>query len=94
LVDLKVTSTDIKNNFGKYIRLAAKEDILITKNGKTIGRLTAYTEDDAADSYVLSTKENAPSYSNDRKKVTFEEFMEISSNSSDYIRIEGIEFFH
>ena len=39
-----VTSTDIKNNFGKYIRLAAKEDIVISKNGKIVGKLVAYQD--------------------------------------------------
>lgn len=39
-----VTSTEIKNNFGKYIRLAAKEDIIITKNGRKVGRLAAYSD--------------------------------------------------
>lgn len=86
---MKVTSTDIKNNFGKYIRLAEKEDILITKNGKTVCRLTACSEDDD-DSHGLSTKENAVSYNYDRKKVTFEEFMEISKNSEErYEYIDG-----
>lgn len=84
---MKVTSTDIKNNFGKYIRLAAKEDILITKNGKIVGRLTAYSEDD---DNGLSTKDNAVSYSYDRKKATFEEFLEISQNSEErYEYIDG-----
>jgi len=87
---LKVTSTDIKNNFGKYIRLAAKEDILITKNGKTIGRLTAYSEEDKTDGHGLLTRENAPSYNHDRNKINYEEFIEISRNSDErYEFIDG-----
>lgn len=31
-----VTATEFKANFGKYLDLAAKEDIFITKNGKTV----------------------------------------------------------
>ena len=31
-----VTATEFKANFGKYLELAAKEDIFITKNGKTV----------------------------------------------------------
>ena len=68
-----ITSTDIKNNFGKYIRLAAKEDIIITKNGRKIGKLIAYEEN-----------------GNDRKKVSYEEFLEISANSDErYEYIDG-----
>ena len=36
-----ITATEFKNNFGKYLLLAAKEDIFITKNGKTIAKLTS-----------------------------------------------------
>ncbi len=35
-----VTATEFKNNIGKYLALVATEDILITKNGKTIARLS------------------------------------------------------
>lgn len=87
---MKVTSTEIKNNLGKYIRLAAKEDILITKNGKTVCRLTACQEDGNADSQGFLTRENASSYILDREKIKFEEFLEISRNSNErYEFIDG-----
>ena len=38
---MSITATEFKNNFGKYLLLAAKEDIFITKNGKTIAKLTS-----------------------------------------------------
>lgn len=38
---MSITATELKNNLGKYLLLAAKEDIFITKNGKTIARLTS-----------------------------------------------------
>ncbi|MDR3281153.1 MAG: type II toxin-antitoxin system Phd/YefM family antitoxin [Synergistaceae bacterium] len=34
-----VSSTEVQNNFGKYLELAAKQEIVITKNGRTIARL-------------------------------------------------------
>jgi prevent-host-death family protein len=40
-----VTATELKNNMGKYLNLATKEDIIITKNGKRIAKLTSATED-------------------------------------------------
>lgn len=34
-----VTATEFKTNFGKYLELIAKEDIFITKNGKTVAKV-------------------------------------------------------
>ncbi len=75
------------------MRLAVKEDVVITKNGKKIGKLTAYQENDewddgdAPDSFV---KENAAAYNYDRKKVTYEQFLEINANTDErYEYIDG-----
>ena len=35
-----VTATELKTNLGKYLELASSQDIFITKNGKSIARLT------------------------------------------------------
>lgn len=43
---MKVTSTDIKNSFGKYLRLCTTEPVYITKNGKTIAKLLNHTIED------------------------------------------------
>ncbi|WP_227762787.1 type II toxin-antitoxin system Phd/YefM family antitoxin [Zhaonella formicivorans] len=40
-----ITATEFKTNIGKYLKLAAKEDIIITKNGKRIAKLTNASED-------------------------------------------------
>lgn len=34
-----VTATEFKTNFGKYLEMIAKEDIFITRNGKTIAKV-------------------------------------------------------
>ena len=34
-----VTATEFKTNFGKYLDMLAKEDIFITRNGKTIAKV-------------------------------------------------------
>lgn len=34
-----VTATEFKTNFGKYLELVTKEDIFITRNGKTIAKV-------------------------------------------------------
>ncbi len=36
---MSITATELKNNLGKYLRLAETEDILITKNGKVVAKL-------------------------------------------------------
>ena len=37
---MSVTATELKANLGKYLILAATEDILITQYGKVIAKLT------------------------------------------------------
>ena len=37
---MEITLTELKGNLGKYVIMSQKEDILITKNGKIISRLT------------------------------------------------------
>lgn len=34
-----ITATEFKTNFGKYLALASKEEIAITKNGKVIATM-------------------------------------------------------
>ena len=33
---MSITATELKNNLGKYLLLAATEEVYITRNGKTI----------------------------------------------------------
>ena len=35
-----ITATEFKTNLGKYITLADAEDIIITKNGRSVAKLT------------------------------------------------------
>lgn len=37
---MEITLTELKGNLSKYIKMSQEEDILITKNGKIISRLT------------------------------------------------------
>ncbi|MDR1481585.1 MAG: type II toxin-antitoxin system Phd/YefM family antitoxin [Synergistaceae bacterium] len=34
-----VNSTEVQNNFGKYLELASQQEIVITKNGQAVARL-------------------------------------------------------
>lgn len=38
---ITATATEFKSNFGHYLKLVEKEDILITKNGKGIAKLSS-----------------------------------------------------
>ena len=37
---MSITATELKNNLGKYLMLAATEDTFITKNGKVVAKLS------------------------------------------------------
>lgn len=37
---MSITATELKRNLGKYLTLAATEDIYITRNGKIIAKLS------------------------------------------------------
>lgn len=38
-LSMVVTATEFKTNFGKYLELIAKEDVFITRNGKTVAKV-------------------------------------------------------
>ncbi|MCC8102252.1 MAG: type II toxin-antitoxin system prevent-host-death family antitoxin [Clostridiales bacterium] len=38
---MSITATELKSNLSKYLLLAATEDVFITRNGKTIAKLTS-----------------------------------------------------
>ncbi len=42
---MSITATELKLNLGKYLLLSATEDIYITKNGKTIAKLSNPNQD-------------------------------------------------
>lgn len=37
---MAITATELKANLGKYLNLAAKEDVFITQYGKVVAKLT------------------------------------------------------
>lgn len=37
---MTITATELKTNLGKYLLLAATEDIFITRNGKVVAKLS------------------------------------------------------
>lgn len=82
---MKVSSTDVQNNFGKYLKIAADiEDVVITKKGKQVARLTSDNE-----RYLVA--EEAVNYLvNENKKMSYEDFVNFTENSeARYELIDG-----
>jgi prevent-host-death family protein len=81
---MRVTTTDIQNAFGKYLSLVEKEDIIITKNGRSVAKLTRYNEPDFFLLHEESLK-NKPT-----RKISYEEYMElVESSDQRYELIDG-----
>lgn len=81
-----ISATELKQNLGKYLDMVEeKNDVVITKNGGKIARLTPYVTD--LEQYFLA-REKALDYQYGGKKVSYEEFMQISEKST--LRMEFI----
>lgn len=81
-----ITATELKQNLGKYLDFVEEQnDVVITKNGTKIARLTPYVTD--IEQY-FTVRENALDYQYGGKKVSYEEFMEIYEKST--LRMELI----
>lgn len=86
---MKINSTEIQNNFGKYLMLAANEDIIVTRNGLEIAKLTAIRNEAGNPANEL-VKEKAAEYSYGGRKASYEEFLKLSENSEErYEYIDG-----
>lgn len=81
-----VTATELKQNFGKYLDFVeAQNDVVISKNGHKVARLTPYVTD--IEQY-FTIREKALDYQYGGKKVSYQEFMEIYEKST--LRMEFI----
>ena len=81
---MRVNTTDLQNAFGKYLSLVEKEDIIITKNGKSVAKLIRYNEPD----YFLFHEKTLKYKST--KRITYEEYMAlVDSSDQRYELIDG-----
>jgi len=81
-----VTATELKQNLGKFMeQVEQHNDVVITKNGHKIARLTPYITD--IEQY-FTVREKALDYQYGGKKVSYEEFMTIYEKST--LRMELI----
>lgn len=86
-----VSSTDVQNNFGKYLMLAAHEDIIVTRNGTPIAKLTkVQSPEDNREAKTDGVKESSEPYSYGGRLASFEEFQALTRNNEDrYEYIDG-----
>jgi prevent-host-death family protein len=86
-----ISSTELQNNFGKYLMLAAQEDIIITRNGLEIAKLTAIKETPSGHTNLTDViQEKAPEYSPLGKKASYTEFLQLQQESDErYEYIDG-----
>lgn len=81
---MRINTTDLQNAFGKYLSLVEKEDIIITKNGKSVAKLIHYNEPD----FFLVHEESLKYKST--KRISYEEYMAlVDSSDQRYELIDG-----
>src|SRR5690554_1858130 len=86
---MKVTATEIKNNLGKYLKISANEDIIITKNGHEIACLSKYNPDMKKGFCV---REGSAAYSSlEPLKATYDVYLRLVQDSINrYEYINGV----
>lgn len=81
---MKVSSTEVQNNFGKYLKIASElEDVIVTRNGYEVAKIVPCEE------RSVIAEEAASYIFNDRWKVSYEEFLKMVENSD--LRYEYID---
>lgn len=85
---MKVPSTEVQNNFGKYIKIAAElEDVIITKKGKEIVKLVPCEE------RFIVAEETVNYVFGKKQRMSYEEFIDMTEKSDQrYELIDGEVF--
>ncbi|NLO39432.1 MAG: type II toxin-antitoxin system Phd/YefM family antitoxin, partial [Ruminiclostridium sp.] len=87
---MKVSSTELQNNFGKYLLLCIGEPVIISKNGREIAKLTSLEARGEYDSEKSIISEEAFNYGFGVKKASYKEFQELTrDNEERYEYIDG-----
>jgi prevent-host-death family protein len=84
-----INSTEFQNNFGKYLKLSEFEEVIITKSGTKVAKLTPYRESDHKDNWTVN--ESAVDYSfTDGPRASYEDYLKIVTGSENrYEYIDG-----
>lgn len=82
---MKVSSTKVQNNFGKYLKyVEAGEEVIVTKSGKDAAKILPCHDADAV-------KEEQSEYRSSGSWVSYEEFLELTEESEQRFElIDGI----
>lgn len=81
-VGMIVNSTEFQNNFGKYLMLVSKEDVIITKNGREAARLTTVDYKPGRKNYMDGAVcEETARYLFNNRKAAYNEFLELTKDS-------------
>lgn len=82
---MRVTSTEMQNNFGTYLKyVEANEEIIITKSRKDTAKIIPCHED-------YSIKEKRSEYRSTGGWITYEEFLELTAKSENRFElIDGV----
>jgi len=84
---MEISSTEAQNNFGRYLKLAQFEDIIVTKNGKKAVVIKPYKEPEKS---LTTAAEEAAGYDWKSEKISYEDFLKLSEESENrYEYIDG-----
>lgn len=84
-----ITTSDIQNRFGLYLKMSEYEDVIITKNGKKVAKLSAFNEEDEC-----LLRESSADYAYAHEKVSYEEYIKLTKDSEQrYELINGVVYF-
>lgn len=84
---MKVSSTEVQNNFGKYLKyVELNEEIIVTKKGREVAKITRYNDDTAV-------MEGLAEYKTTGGWVTYEEFLElVEASEQRFELIDGVVY--
>ena len=84
---MKVSATDMKNYFGKYLEKCKDEAIFVTKNDRVVAKLISY--EDPSDGFLM-LRDGSAAYAYSGKRITYEDFLKITENNEErYEYIDG-----
>lgn len=83
----RVSSTEVQNNFGKYLLLAQEQEVTVTRNGQDVARLSGLSRSKSKDCII---SEEVLSQGYGLRKDTYGEFLELTKDSEErYEYIDG-----
>ncbi len=85
----RVSSTELQNNFGHYLLVAQEQEIIVTRNGKDVAKLSGLS----IRRDLMAERAPTPGYG--LRKASFEEFLELTKEETleRYEYIDGGEIF-